>query len=58
MTPPKSNEVERGAASGLLGFLGENKKWWLLPILVVTGLVLLVAVLAGTGGGPFNYALF
>jgi hypothetical protein len=58
MTPHKSSEVERGASGGLLAFLGENKKWWLLPILVMTGLVLLLAVLAGTGGGPFNYALF
>ncbi len=38
-----------------LQFLMENKKWWLLPIVLVLGLISLFAVLAGTGIAPFIY---
>lgn len=39
-------------------FLRENKKWWLLPILVcLVGLGLLI-VLAGSAAAPFIYTLF
>ena len=39
-------------------FLKENKKWWLLPILILIGIVVLFAVLAQTGAGPFVYPMF
>ena len=39
-------------------FLGDNKKWWLLPILLVLALFGLLAVLAGSGAAPFIYTLF
>lgn len=39
-------------------FLQENKKWWLLPIVVVFGLVGILAALAGTGVAPFIYTMF
>lgn len=39
-------------------FLSENKKWWLLPILVVLLLFGLLIVLGGTGAAPFIYTLF
>ena len=39
-------------------FLNHNKKWWLLPIiLVILGLGALV-VLSGSGAAPFIYTLF
>ena len=39
-------------------FLKHNKKWWLLPILVVVlGLGALV-FLSGSGAAPFIYTLF
>ena len=41
-----------------LQFLMENKKWWLLPIVVVLGLIGLLAVFAGTGAAPFIYTIF
>lgn len=42
----------------LLGLVMENKKWWLLPILVLfLGIALLVA-LGSTGAAPFIYTLF
>ncbi|MEW4564735.1 DUF5989 family protein [Bremerella sp. JC770] len=39
-------------------FVTENKKWWLIPILLVLGLVGLLVVLGSTGAGPFIYTLF
>ena len=39
-------------------FLKENKKWWLLPILVVFALVGMLVVLGGTAAAPFIYTLF
>ena len=66
MSDPTRNEFEKaGAAEGgggffsdLWGFLRENKKWWLLPILVVLLLFGLLIFLAGTGLAPFIYTLF
>ena len=49
---------EPGLISELLTFLMENKKWWLLPILVVIGLFSLLVVLASSGAAPFIYTLF
>ena len=40
------------------GFLKENKKWWLVPILVVFLLLGVLIVLGGTGAAPFIYTLF
>ena len=39
-------------------FLRDNKKWWLLPILVMLVLFGLLMLLAGTGAAPFIYTLF
>ncbi len=39
-------------------FLRHNKKWWLLPILVVMFLVGALVLLGGTGAAPFIYTLF
>ena len=39
-------------------FLKENKKWWLLPILLVIGMVGVLAMFAGSGAAPFIYTLF
>jgi hypothetical protein len=39
-------------------FLGQSKKWWLLPILIVVfGFAVLVLV-SGTAAAPFIYTLF
>ena len=48
----------RGIASELMDFLKHNKKWWLLPILVVMLLITVLVVLVGTGAAPFIYTLF
>jgi drug/metabolite transporter superfamily protein YnfA len=51
---PQSNSF----VAELWGFLRENKKWWLLPIVVVLLLFGLLIVLSGTGLAPFIYTLF
>lgn len=45
-------------ARQLFVFLLENKKWWLLPIVFVLGLVGLLSLVAGTGAAPFIYTMF
>src|SRR4051812_34902087 len=40
-------------AAELVDFLKHNKKWWLLPILLVLGLFGALLVLAGSGAAPF-----
>ena len=39
-------------------FLKHNKKWWLLPILLVLLLLGLIVLLAGTSVAPFIYTIF
>lgn len=63
--PDQSSEFERLAQGERPGFLREfwdflkhNKKWWLLPILILIGLFGVLVFLAGTGLAPFLYPLF
>jgi len=66
MPDSNKNEFEKAATEkrhgGLLGelwgFLKENKKWWLLPILIILLIFGLLIVLSGTGLAPFIYTLF
>jgi len=39
-------------------FLMENKKWWLIPLLLAFGLVGALVMLGGSGLAPFIYSLF
>lgn len=39
-------------------FLLENKKWWMLPIVLALGVVGALVFFAGTGAAPFIYTLF
>jgi hypothetical protein len=51
-----------GKAPGIVAefweFLKHNKKWWLLPIVVVLVLVGVLLVLGGSAVAPFIYTLF
>lgn len=40
------------------GFLKYNKKWWLIPILIVLLILCLLVLLGGTAIAPFIYPLF
>ncbi len=65
MADPEKDDFTTQAKEGrssLVGeftdFLKENKKWWLLPIIVsVLGLGVLV-MLGGSAAAPFIYTLF
>jgi hypothetical protein len=59
------NEFEsaaRQAPATLLGefwaFLRQNKKWWLLPILLVLLVLGILVVLSTTAIAPFIYTLY
>ena len=39
-------------------FIAENKKWWLIPMLLVLGLFGVLIALGSTGAAPFIYTLF
>ena len=55
-------EATKGSKQGLLseflGFMKDNAKWWLIPFLIVFGLLGLVLVLGSTGAAPFIYTMF
>ncbi len=60
-----ASEFEREAERASVGFFTElwdflrhNKKWWLLPIVVVLILVGVLIVLGSTAVAPFIYTLF
>lgn len=39
-------------------FLKQNKKWWMVPILIAIGLLGVLVFFAGTPAAPFIYTLF
>ena len=41
-----------------LEFLGDNKKWWLLPIVLVLLVFGVLVLFSGTAAAPFIYTLF
>jgi hypothetical protein len=66
MKPDRRSEFERiasenrrpGIIAEFWGFLRHNKKWWLLPILLVLLAMGALLFLATTGVAPFIYPLF
>ena len=48
-----------GIAGELLSFLGSNKRWWMLPMVIVLLLFGVLLVLAQSSAiAPFIYTLF
>jgi len=47
-----------GTFAQIWAFLRENRKWWLLPILICLLLFGALLLLAGTGAAPFIYTVF
>ena len=47
-----------GIAGELWHFLRQNKKWWLLPIVVIVLMLGVLVFLSGTAAAPFIYTLF
>ena len=42
----------------ILGYLAKNKKWWLLPIIVVFVGIGVLVLLSTTAAAPFIYTFF
>ena len=51
-------EQQLSIVQEFLLFIKENKAWWMVPIVVVLGLVGLLVVLSSSGAAPFIYTLF
>ena len=49
---------EAGFFAEFWGFLRDNKKWWLGPIIVVMLIMGALFTLASTSAAPFIYTLF
>ena len=47
-----------GLVRELIAFLGENKKWWLTPIVIAVLLLGVLVLVGGSGALPFVYTLF
>lgn len=65
MTPEPSIDFEQLATQAqpsllaeFVQFLGQNKKWWLLPILAAMLVLGALIFLSGTAAAPFIYTLF
>jgi len=60
--PTRFDDAARERSTSFLGefwlFLRQNRKWWLLPIIVTLLLVGVLVVVAGSGAGPLVYTLF
>ena len=65
-SPKPTNEFEKAAAeqegesliSEFWDFLKHNKKWWLLPIVIVMLMLGVLIFLSSTVAAPFIYTLF
>jgi hypothetical protein len=64
-TPEKQSSFEQlsdspqpSLVAEFFDFLKHNKKWWLLPILLMIAVFGLLIALASTGVAPFIYTLF
>jgi hypothetical protein len=53
-----SERPAKGLVSDFWAFLLQNKKWWMLPILVILLLFGALVSLSGTALAPFIYSLF
>ena len=53
-----SEEGRTSLVGEFIEFLGQNKKWWLAPIIVSMLLLGALVLLGGTAAAPFIYTLF
>lgn len=49
---------DRGILAEFWGFLAQNRKWWLWPVILLLLFLGLLAFLASTGFAPLVYTLF
>ncbi len=49
----------RGSIAGeFVQFLKHNKKWWLIPVVIVLLFIGVLVILSSTAAAPFVYTLF
>ena len=53
-----SQEKQSNLLSEFMGFLGETKKFWLLPLILVMLALAALLILSSTAAAPFIYTLF
>jgi hypothetical protein len=53
-----ANRPHAGLLHELAQMIAHNKKWWLVPILVMLLVLGLIVFLGGTAAAPFIYTLF
>lgn len=53
-----TQERQRGIISEFIGFMRDNAKWWLIPFLIVFGLLGVLLIFSASGAAPFIYTLF
>ena len=66
MSDQKQSEFEKAAAEQpragfvreLWTFMKENKKWWLLPLIIALLVFAALIFLSGTGVAPFIYQIW
>jgi hypothetical protein len=51
-------EQKDGFVREFVDFLLHNKKWWLIPILVMVLFLCFLVLVGGSGAAPFIYTLF
>jgi len=51
-------EKQLSLVEEFVSFIWENKAWWMIPILLVFGLIGILVLLSSTGAAPFIYTLF
>jgi hypothetical protein len=63
--PTPTNDFEKAAQqkhgnliSEFLGFLKQNRKFWLLPLIIIMLLLTALLFLTSTAAAPFIYTLF
>ena len=53
-----SQEKQGSLVSEFIGFLKQNKKFWLLPLIIVMLILAALLVLTSSSVAPFIYTLF
>lgn len=53
-----SGRLRQSILREFIGFVGENKKWWMLPLVFLLLMLGALLILGGTGVAPFIYSLF
>ena len=54
----KIEEKNPSVVAEMIGFLGANKKWWLLPIMATFFIIGVLVLLSTTAAAPFIYTFF